>query len=113
MVTVTVLLQGFFCMQMNNMFIELYAIKLGHIPLCVVVWLIIIITNTTRTDPIHFKVGHHYSCCDFRKVLEVVQYRGNKINVRFTPCRTPLLQETPQCDKTRFSTIQPSIDMTG
>jgi len=23
------------------------------------------------------------------------------------------LQETPQCDETRFSTIQPSIDMTG
>jgi len=22
-------------------------------------------------------------------------------------------QETPQCDETRFSTIQPSIDMTG
>jgi len=22
-------------------------------------------------------------------------------------------QETPQCDKTRFSTLQPSIDMTG
>ena len=22
-------------------------------------------------------------------------------------------QETPQCDETRFSTLQPSIDMTG
>ena len=24
-----------------------------------------------------------------------------------------LQQETPQCDETRFSTLQPSIDMTG
>jgi len=24
-----------------------------------------------------------------------------------------LQQETPQCDETRFSTIQPSIDVTG
>jgi len=24
-----------------------------------------------------------------------------------------LKQETPQCDETRFSTIQPSVDMTG
>jgi len=24
-----------------------------------------------------------------------------------------LKQETPQCDETRFSTLQPSIDMTG
>ena len=23
------------------------------------------------------------------------------------------IQETPQCDETRFSTLQPSIDMTG
>ena len=26
---------------------------------------------------------------------------------------TMLIQEAPQCDKTRFSTIQPSIDVTG
>ena len=26
---------------------------------------------------------------------------------------TKIKQETPQCDETRFSTLQPSIDMTG
>jgi len=28
-------------------------------------------------------------------------------------CKKYLWQETPQCDETRFSTIQPRIDMTG
>jgi len=29
------------------------------------------------------------------------------------PVQGNVKQETPQCDETRFSTLQPSIDMTG
>jgi len=32
---------------------------------------------------------------------------------RLSMMNLDVIQETPQCDETRFSTIQPSIDVTG
>ena len=34
-------------------------------------------------------------------------------NIVVHACKSITEQETPQCDETRFSTIQPSIDVTG
>ena len=34
-------------------------------------------------------------------------------NIVVYACKNITEQETPQCDETRFSTIQPSIDVTG
>jgi len=46
---------------------------------------------------------------------KVVQCRRLRRKYNITTCYTIALnlQEAPQCDETRFSTIQPSIDVTG
>jgi len=46
----------------------------------------------------------------------LIQVGGVTCILKFKRCFTvsfKLKQETPQCDETRFSTIQPSIDVTG
>jgi len=57
---------------------------------------------------------------DVKWVEDMCELHGGKIVAAYfkDPCIAIVLldtcykQETPQCDETRFSTIQPSIDMT-
>ena len=50
------------------------------------------------------------------QMLYQLSYPGSYVNMSYICSYISLRniqQETPQCDKTRFSTLQPSIDMTG
>jgi len=48
-------------------------------------------------------LGQTVNMMKFKKYDSQHEWIGDTVNI----------QETPQCDETRFSTLQPSIDMTG
>ena len=46
-------------------------------------------------------------------VYRYTSFNGQNVLYIHILLKIHLKQETPQCDETRFSTLQPSIDMTG